>query len=162
MVDTGLETMTGGRLKRIQKYVENETFMMTYGDGVGDIDLPALLKTHKNGKQLATLSSVQSAGRFGVLDIKENDKVKSFLEKPKDEGSWINIGFFVLEPKIFDYIKNDDSTIWEREPLENIAKDGQLTAYKHTGFWKCMDTVRDKLELERLWQSGKAPWKVWK
>jgi len=162
MVDTGFETMTGGRLKRIEKYIGNETFMMTYGDGVGDIDIKALVRTHKKSKKLATLSAVQAAGRFGVLDIKGDDMVSSFLEKPKGDGAWINIGFFVLEPKVFKYIEKGDDVIWEREPLEKLAKSGHLSAYKHTGFWKCMDTLRDKLELEGLWQSGKAPWKTWK
>ncbi|MBN2452694.1 MAG: glucose-1-phosphate cytidylyltransferase [Candidatus Omnitrophica bacterium] len=162
MIDTGLETFTGGRLKRIEKYVGNETFMMTYGDGVGDIDMNALLRSHKNSGKLATLSAIQPAGRFGVFDIRGDNKVSSFLEKPKRDGAWINVGFFVLEPGIFRYIKKGDKTTWEKEPLENLAKDGRLTAYKHTGFWKCMDTLKDKLELEQMWQTGKAPWKIWK
>lgn len=162
MIDTGLETLTGGRLKRIEQYVGKEAFMMTYGDGVGDIDIKALLKAHKKSGKLATLSAVQSVGRFGILDIKKDNRVSSFLEKPKGDGAWINVGFFVLEPRIFDYIKKGDKTIWEREPLEKLAKEGRLLAYKHPGFWKCMDTQRDKLELEHIWQSGKAPWKIWK
>lgn len=162
MVDTGFDTSTGGRLKRVEKYIGNETFMMTYGDGVGDVDITALLNTHKRLKKLATLSAIQSAGRFGILDISGNNKVSSFLEKPKGDGSWINIGFFVLEPGVFKYIKKGDNTVWEKQPLENLAKDGCLSVYKHAGFWKCMDTLRDKIELEHLWQSGKANWKVWK
>lgn len=162
MVDTGSETATGGRLKRVEKYIGGETFMMTYGDGVGNIDIKALLRTHKKMNKLATLSAVQSAGRFGILDIAKNNEVSSFLEKPKGDSSWINIGFFVLEPGIFKYIKNGDSTIWEKQPLENLAREGSLCVYKHKGFWKCMDTLRDKVELENLWQSGKADWKTWK
>jgi glucose-1-phosphate cytidylyltransferase len=162
MVDTGFGTMTGGRLRRVEKYVGKETFMMTYGDGVGNIDIGALLKAHKRSRKLATLSANQAAGRFGVLDIKSDNTISSFLEKPRGDGTWINIGFFVLEPKIFEYIKKGDATVWEREPLENLARGGHLSAYRHDGFWKCMDTVRDKIEMEQLWQSGKAPWKTWK
>ena len=161
LVDTGLDTMTGGRLKRIQKYIGNESFMMTYGDGVGDIDLDKLMQFHKKSKKLATLTAIQTAGRFGLLDISKDDNIRSFLEKPKYEASWINAGFFVLQPEIFSLI-NDDATIWEREPLETLANKGQLMAYRHPGFWKCMDTLRDKLELERLWQSENVPWKIWK
>lgn len=162
LVDTGFETMTGGRLKRIEKYIDNETFMMTYGDGVGDINILELLGCHKRNKKYATLTAVQNTGRFGVLDINGKEQVKSFLEKPKGEGSWMNAGFFVLEPEVFRYIKGGDAAIWERQPLEKLASDSQLTAYKHTGFWKCMDTLRDKIELENLWDSQNAPWKVWK
>jgi glucose-1-phosphate cytidylyltransferase len=161
LVDTGAETMTGGRLKRIEKYIGNETFMMTYGDGLSDIDIDGLLRFHRKNKRLATLTAIQTAGRFGVLDIRKNDNVKSFLEKPRGEGSWINGGFFVVEPKVFKYIKKGDTAVWEREPLENLAKEGQLAAYRHTGFWKCMDTLRDRIELESLWRSGRAPWKIW-
>jgi len=160
LVDTGLETMTGGRLRKIEKYVKDETFMMTYGDGVSDINLKNLLASHIKGKKYATLSAVQSAGRFGVVDIKKDNNIRSFLEKPKGEGSWINAGFFVLEPQVFDYIK-DDTSVWERDSLENLAKKAQLAAYKHNGFWKCMDTLRDKIELEKMWHSNKAPWRVW-
>jgi glucose-1-phosphate cytidylyltransferase len=157
LVDTGLETMTGGRLKRIEKYVENEPFMMTYGDGVSDVDIKNLVKFHKKNKVLATVTAVQPLGRFGSLDINDNDRVRSFLEKPKGDNSWVNAGYFILEPEIFEYIKND-SISWEKEPLEKLAEEGKLAAYKHEGFWKCMDTLRDKNELEYLWQSGKAPW----
>ena len=160
LVDTGLNTMTGGRLARVREYLADEPFMMTYGDGVGNIDIPALVDFHKQGKRLATLTSVQPAGKFGALAM-HGDAVHSFQEKPQGDGAWINAGFFVLDPGIFDYIKQGDATIWEREPLEGIARDGQLGAYKHTGFWKPMDTVRDKIELEQMWNSGKAPWKIW-
>lgn len=161
LADTGIETMTGGRLKRIRKYIGKESFMMTYGDGVGDINIPELIKTHKRNKRLATLTAIQTAGRFGLLDINRQNIIKSFLEKPKEEGSWINAGFFVLEPEIFDLIEGDDTT-WERGPMESLAKKNELFAYKHKGFWKCMDSLRDKFELERLWNSGNPPWKTWK
>jgi glucose-1-phosphate cytidylyltransferase len=161
LADTGLATMTGGRLKRIQKYLDNETFMMTYGDGLSDVNIPALLDYHKKNKGLATLTAVQPAGRFGVLNITDKDKITAFLEKPKGDGSWINGGFFVLEPEIFKTIENDQ-TIWEKEPMERLAKENQLSAFKHSGFWKPMDTLRDKKELEDMWNSGKAPWKLWK
>lgn len=160
LVDTGLDTMTGGRLKRVQKYIGDNSFMMTYGDGVGDINMDKLIQVHKKNKRLATLTTIQSVGRFGLLDIDKENNVKSFLEKPKDEGAWINIGFFLLEPQVFEYIEGD-STTWEKEPLENLAQNNQLNAYKHTGFWRPMDTLRDKIELERLWRSNQALWKVW-
>ncbi|MFH1666485.1 MAG: glucose-1-phosphate cytidylyltransferase [Elusimicrobiota bacterium] len=162
LVDTGYETLTGGRLKRIEKYIGKETFMMTYGDGVGDININELIEFHKKNRKLATLTGVYPSGRFGVLNINESNKVKSFLEKPRGVGGWINSGFFVLEPEVFNYIKQGDRTIWEREPLEQLANDGQLLVYKHGGFWKCMDTLRDKIELKELWKTGKSPWKVWK
>jgi glucose-1-phosphate cytidylyltransferase len=161
LVDTGLNTMTGGRIKQIQPYVGNETFMLTYGDGVGDIDIFNLLNFHKSNGRLATLTAVQPHGRFGAIEMDAGNLVASFQEKPAGDGAWINAGFFVLEPGIFDYITEGDSTIWERAPLENLAKDCQLDAYNHTGFWRPMDTLRDKLELERLWGTEKAPWKVW-
>jgi glucose-1-phosphate cytidylyltransferase len=154
--------MTGGRISRVRKYIGNEPFMLTYGDGLADIDLGKLLKLHKKNKKIATLTAVQNAGRFGVLDINRGDTVTSFLEKPKGESGWINGGFFMLEPEVFDFITEGDATIWERAPLENLAKRGELKAYKHDGFWRCMDTLRDKNELESIWQSGKAPWKVWR
>jgi len=161
LVDTGFETMTGGRLKRIEKYVGNETFMMTYGDGIGNINIGELVKMHKTNKKFATTTAVQIAGRFGFIDIDNKGTIKSFLEKPKGETSWISAGFFVLEPKIFSYLAAGDAAVWEREPLENIARDGQLTAYKHTGFWKPLDTLREKIEFEQLWRSGQVPWRVW-
>ncbi len=161
LVDTGLDTMTGGRLKRVKKYVGNQSFLLTYGDGLADINIKKLVAFHKKHKKLATLTAIQNAGRFGVLNINSGNKILSFLEKPKGEGGWINGGFFVLEPGIFNFIKNDD-TVWEKEPLEKLAKLGKLNAYKHSGFWGCMDTLRDKISFEGSWQSGKAPWKVWK
>ena len=160
VVDTGLHTMTGGRLKRIQKYVGDQTFMMTYGDGVSDIDLDALLEFHRVHKKAATLTAIQPGGRFGVLDIDDNETVRLFSEKAKEDGGWINAGFMVLEPEVFDYIEGDD-TFFEKEPLENLALDGKLAAYRHEGFWKCMDTMRDKGMLDELWNSGQAPWKRW-
>ncbi|WP_158904931.1 glucose-1-phosphate cytidylyltransferase [Rectinema subterraneum] len=161
LVDTGLNTMTGGRIKRIQSFVGNESFMLTYGDGVSDIDILSLLDFHKKNKRLATLTAVQPSGKFGALGIDNQNAVIQFQEKPKGDGAWINGGFFVCEPGIFDYIRSGDETIWERQPLEDLSRDGQLRAYKHEGFWQPMDTLRDKNELERLWSSGKAPWKVW-
>lgn len=161
LVDTGMETMTGGRLKKVEKYTAKEPFMLTYGDGVGDVDIKALVDFHKKGNKLATLTAVQNAGRFGVVDIDEDNNVRSFLEKPKGEGSWISAGFFVLEPGVFKYINKGDSAVWEKEPLSNLAHDGQLNMYKHSGFWQCMDTQREKMELESLWNSPNPPWKVW-
>ena len=162
LVDTGLTTMTGGRLQKIRHYIGNETFMLTYGDGVSDIDIKELVKFHKSNKRYATLTAVQPVGKFGAIEINTKNKVISFREKPRGDGSWINGGFFVLEPDVFDYIKKGDDTIWEKEPLEDLAKDNQLTAYKHNGFWQCMDTLRDRTQLEELWAQGKAPWKLWK
>ncbi len=159
LIDTGLETMTGGRIKRIEKYVEEKTFLLTYGDGIGNVDINKLVKFHKSKGKSATVTAVQLEGRFGALNIEKGEDVYSFLEKPRGDGAWINGGFFVLEPQIFKYIKND-FMIWEKEPLEKLAKDNQLNAYKHHGFWKCMDTIRDKLELEQLWVAGNAPWKL--
>jgi glucose-1-phosphate cytidylyltransferase len=161
LVDTGVETMTGGRIKRIQKYVGNELFMLTYGDGVANIDINALIACHRKNKKLATLTAVLPSGKFGALELSEEDAVESFFEKPRGDGSWVNGGFFVLEPKVFDFIPEDDSTIFEQKPLENLALKGQLQAYKHTGFWRPMDTLREKLELQRLWDTGKALWKIW-
>jgi glucose-1-phosphate cytidylyltransferase len=162
LIDTGIGTMTGGRLKRAEEYVGKETFMMTYGDGLADINIRTLLDFHKKHKKIATLTAIQNPGRFGVLDITDNDIVLNFLEKPKGEGSWINGGFFILEPQVFDYIKSGDATVWEREPLENLCHDKQLVAYKHTGSWACMDTLRDVNYLNGLWNENKAFWKVWK
>lgn len=161
LVDTGRNTMTGGRVKRIQEYVGNETFMLTYGDGVGDIVIDDLVRFHKNHGKYATVTAVQPSGRFGTMNLNDVDFVQSFQEKPKGDGSWINGGFFVLEPDIFDYIAGDE-TYWEREPLENLAKSGQLIAFRHHGFWKPMDTLRDKTALEELWNDGNAPWKIWR
>lgn len=161
LVDTGLNTMTGGRIKRIQKYV-NGTFMLTYGDGVGEVNIKQLYDFHKDSKKAATVTVVQPSGRFGAIqfDLKDEDKVSSFQEKPKGDGAWINGGFFVCEPSVFDYIE-DDTTIWERRPLELLATSRELAAYKHYGFWRPMDTLRDKIELEEMWNSGNAKWKLW-
>ncbi|WP_027390788.1 glucose-1-phosphate cytidylyltransferase [Chrysiogenes arsenatis] len=161
LVDTGAETMTGGRVKRAQEYVGNEPFLLTYGDGVSDINIQALIDFHKKQQTYATLTAVQPSGRFGALALSEEDKVQAFQEKPRGDGSWINGGFFVCQPEVFQYITKGDQTIFERDPLENLAKEGQLSAYKHDGFWQPMDTLRDKVQLEEMWQSGNAPWKVW-
>jgi glucose-1-phosphate cytidylyltransferase len=159
LVDTGEHTMTGGRLKRVQKYLGDEDFCFTYGDGVGDVDITKLIATHKQHNRLSTVTATQPPGRFGALKLEDN-RIAGFQEKPQGDGGWINGGFFVLSPKVIDYIA-DDSTIWEREPLENLAQSGQMTAYLHDGFWQPMDTLRDKILLEELWAGGKAPWKVW-
>jgi len=161
LVDTGVDTMTGGRIKRIQHHVGNEPFMLTYGDGVGSIDIAALVAAHKANGKLCTVTAVQPSGRFGSLDINEQNEVKSFIEKPKGDNAWINGGFFVCEPKVFDYITEGDKTLWERTPLEQLATERQLQVYKHHGFWKPMDTLRDKHELEHDWDAGTAAWKVW-
>ena len=161
LIDTGLHTMTGGRVKRAQKYVGNEPFMLTYGDGVSDIDIGKLVEFHKAHGKAATMTSVQPEGRFGALVFNEDGEVTSFAEKPKGDGSWINAGFFVCEPKVFDYISEGDSTIFERAPLENLAKDGELYTYHHNGFWKCMDTLRDKQQLQAMCDEGNAPWISW-
>jgi len=158
--DTGLNTMTGGRINKVKDFVKDETFMLTYGDGLANVDLKALVKFHKSHGKYCTVTSVQPSGRFGALNLDSKDNVNSFQEKPKGDGAWVNGGFFVCEPEVFNYIEGDN-TIWEREPLENLAKNGQLVAYKHHGFWKPMDTLRDKIELESLWNSGKAEWKNW-
>jgi len=161
LIDTGLNTMTGGRIKRVREYIGDQTFMLTYGDGVGNVDIKALLNFHKEKTRMATVTAVQPSGRFGAISLTEAQIVSSFTEKPKADGAWINGGFFVLESGIFDYIREDDETIWERSPLENLARDNQLAAYKHTGFWRPMDTQRDRIELENMWNSGNAQWKVW-
>ncbi len=160
LVDTGLNTMTGGRVKRIRPYVGEEPFMLTYGDGVADIDLSALAEFHKNHGKIATLTTVNVGQKFGVLDLDNSGQVKAFREKNDNDGALINGGFMIFNPGIFDYLE-DDATVLEKAPLENLAKDGQLMAYCHEGFWKCMDTQRDKNQLEAMWQSGKAPWKIW-
>ncbi len=160
VVDTGLNTMTGGRIKRIQKYVGDETFMMTYGDGVCDVDIAKLVKFHKGHGKLATLTSVMQKQDKGILDIDENNSVKAFREKNVSDGSMINAGYMVLEPEIFDYLE-DDGTIFERKPLEQVAAKGELMSYCHNGFWQCMDTAREKEMLEKMWSTGNAPWKVW-
>lgn len=160
LIDTGLKTMTGGRIKRIAPYVGNETFCLTYGDGVSDVDINALIAFHRSHGKKATVTAVPSPGRFGILDLDRNDTVVRFHEKPNNEVGFINGGFFVVEPGIFDYIDGDDTT-WERDPLERLSADGELAAYRHAGFWRPMDTLRDQRELEMLWNSGNAPWKQW-
>jgi glucose-1-phosphate cytidylyltransferase len=153
--------MTGGRLKRVRKYIGNETFCMTYGDGVSDLNVRELVEFHKQQKKLATLTAVKPPGRFGAFKLNENQmQIQSFKEKPQGDGAWINGGFFVLEPEVMDYIEGD-STIWEQEPMERLADGGMLSAYRHTGFWHPMDTLRDKTTLDRLYNEDKAPWKVW-
>lgn len=161
LIDTGKDTMTGGRIKRIEKYVDNKTFMLTYGDGVSNVNIEELVKAHKSSNKLATVTAVQPSGRFGALGINDNNEVESFFEKPKGDGSWINGGFFVCEPDVFKYIKGDE-TIWEKDPLENLAKGSHLNSYKHRGFWKPMDTLKDKQDLNEYWENGTAEWKIWK
>lgn len=158
LVDTGKETMTGGRVKRIRDYIGDNTFMLTYGDGVSDLDIKKLVEYHWSHGKLATVTAIQPSGRFGSLQLTENNRVDGFLEKVKGDGRWINGGFFVMEPKVFDYIEGDQ-TVLEKEPLENLANDGQLIAFKHEGFWHCMDTLLDKNNLVQLWNSGQAPWR---
>ncbi len=162
LVDTGLETNTAGRIKKIQKYVKDETFMLTYGDGVADLNIGDLIKFHKASGKMATLTSIQLPGRFGNIESTDSGIVTRFQEKPEGDGVWINGGFFVLEPGIFDYLEGDVEEVqWEKKPLIEIANDGQLAAFKHVGFWKCMDAMRDKIELEELWKTNDAPWKIW-
>lgn len=162
LIDTGLDTKTAGRLQRIKKYIGNENFMLTYGDGVADINIRALIQHHQQNNKIATVTAVQLEARFGGMELNQDGSVTSFREKAKDESKWINGGFFVLKPEVFKYLEADMSNImWEDEPMEKLSADGQLTAYRHTGFWKPMDALRDKIELEQLWQSGKAKWKTW-
>lgn len=165
LIDTGTDTMTGGRIKKIASYLNNEPFCLTYGDGVSDVNISKLIEFHKTQGSLVTLTAVQQEGRFGAFMLGQNDaRINSFREKPKGDGvdnAWINGGFFVVDPKAIDYI-SDDSTVWEKEPLEIIAKTGNLSAFRHHGFWFPMDTIRDRNVLHELWEAGKAPWKVWK
>lgn len=162
LVDTGLHTMTGGRIKRIKKYIGNERFMLTYGDGVSDINISELEKYHMKSNKYLTMTAIQPGGRFGVLEInEETNEIKEFVEKSKEDGGWINGGFMVVEPQVLDYI-NDDNTVFEKDPLEKLAREGKLNAYKYNGFWQCMDTQRDKVLLENLWRENKAPWKRWR
>lgn len=161
LVDTGQDVMSGGRLKRVRDFIGNETFCMTYGDGVSDVNIKELVNFHRNEGTLATLTGVQSVGRFGAFTLDEGQtKIASFREKPKEDGAWINGGFFVLEPQVLDYIAGD-ATVLEQEPLTTLAQEGQLSAYRHPGFWHSLDTLRDKHVLDEIWQSGRAPWKVW-
>ena len=160
VVDTGLNTMTGGRVKRIRSYIGNETFLLTYGDGVSNVNIDALIRFHREHGKLVTMSAYNVGQRFGVLEIDENGSVREFREKIDSDGNLVNIGFMACQPEFLDYIDGDDSVL-EKDPLKRAAEDGQVMAYKHTGFWQCMDTVREKEKLEQLWVSGKAPWKVW-
>jgi glucose-1-phosphate cytidylyltransferase len=160
LVDTGEQTMTGGRLKRVQNYVGEGSFCFTYGDGVADLNIDDAIATHRSGGKLATLTAVQPPGRYGAIRFGERDVVTGFQEKPQGDGGWINGGFFVLEPGVFDYIEGD-GTLWEQEPLQRLASEGQLQAYRHDGFWQPMDTLRDRMHLEELWQANQAPWKRW-
>jgi glucose-1-phosphate cytidylyltransferase len=159
LIDTGEQSMTGGRIKRVLSFAGDDEFCMTYGDGVGNIDLTEVIALHRRAGRLATVTAVQRPGRFGMIEV-SGDRVSDFYEKPHGDEGWINGGFFVLSPGVADYI-DGDLTVWEREPMERLSAEGQMSAYKHTGFWQPMDTLRDKLYLEDLWQSGEAPWKVW-
>jgi glucose-1-phosphate cytidylyltransferase len=162
LLDTGINSMTGGRIKRAQSVIGDNPFMLTYGDGLADIDVRKLVKFHKSHSKAITMTSAQLEGRFGALTIEEDNQVTKFMEKPKGDGdNWINAGFFVCEPKVFDYITEGDSTVFEENPLKNLARDGEMFTYKHEGFWMPMDTMRDKILLHSLWESKKAPWKVW-
>ena len=161
LLDTGLDSMTGGRIKRAQDFIGDKPFMLTYGDGVSDINIEELVKFHKTHGKAMTMTSAQPDGRFGALNIDDNNKVKEFKEKPKGDGSWINAGYFICEPKVFDYIVDGDSSVFEQKPLMNLAKDGEVYTYKHHDFWMPMDTLRDKHKLNELWNSDKAPWRVW-
>lgn len=161
LIDTGNETMTGGRIKRAQEYIGNETFMLTYGDGVADINIDKLIEFHKSHGKCITMTSAQPDGRFGALDITEGNLVKEFKEKPKGDGSWINAGFFVCEPKIFDYIKEGDQTVFEQSPLKTLASEGEIFTYKHESFWMPMDTIRDRNVLNDMWTKKTAKWKIW-
>lgn len=160
LVDTGLKAQTGARIKKIQNYIGKEPFMLTYGDGVSDVDLNALLKQHQGSGKTVTLTGIQPGGRFGVLDL-EGQTVTGFREKAKEDGGWINGGFMVMEQDVFEYLSEEDGCILERVPLERLAAEGRLGVYKHSGYWQCMDTQRDKGKLEELWQLGEAPWKIW-
>ena len=161
LVDTGLDTMTGGRIKRAQSYIGDEPFLLTYGDGVSDIDIAKTVAFHQSHGKILTMSAIQPEARFGNLAIDEQMNVNSFMEKPKTEAGWVNGGFFVCEPQIFDYIGEEEDCIFEQIPLQNLAKDGEMLAYKHEGFWQPMDTLRDNQKLNKLWKENKAPWKVW-
>ncbi|WP_319579771.1 glucose-1-phosphate cytidylyltransferase [uncultured Methanospirillum sp.] len=161
LIDTGQNSMTGGRLLRAKPYVKDEPFMLTYGDGVSDININALIKFHQNHKRSATVTAVQPEGRYGTIVSNQDGLISNFIEKPPGDGVWINAGFFVLESKIFDYLTEGDATVFERTPLESLAEDKELYSYKHTGFWKCMDTLRDKQQLQEIWDRDQAPWRVW-
>jgi glucose-1-phosphate cytidylyltransferase len=161
LIDTGVNTMTGGRIKRIEKIINNESFFLTYGDGVSDINISELLEAHKNNDGKVTMTSVQPDGRFGTFEGSPDGRVNKFLEKPRGDGSWINGGYFVCEPEVFNYIRDCDSTIFEQEPLQDMALDGLLYRYEHRGFWKCMDTLKDKIDLNKMCENNQAPWVTW-
>jgi len=160
LIDTGLDSLTGGRIKRAEKIINNEQFLLTYGDAVSNVNITELVNSHNNSNKKITMTAVQPEGKFGALNIDENSSINTFNEKPKGDGTWVNGGFFVCEPEVLNYIQ-DDSTMFEREPLTNLAKEGSMNAFKHTNFWQCMDNLRDKNSLIDLWDSGKAPWKLW-
>jgi glucose-1-phosphate cytidylyltransferase len=163
LVDTGINTKTAGRLSRIRAYIGGESFMLTYGDGVADININELIKFHADHGKIATVTAIQPEARFGGMEFSHGDRVEVFREKPAGDGQWINGGFFVLSPSVFEYLgKEPDNTMWEDKPLEELTRKGELVAFKHYGFWKCMDAMRDKIELENLWESGNAKWKIWK
>ncbi len=159
LIETGADTMTGGRLKRVKDFLDGETFCFTYGDGVSDVNIRELIEFHKSQDAIATMTAVQPPGRFGALSM-DGTKIQKFQEKPRGESGWVNGGFFVLEPNVFDYIENNQ-TVWEKEPLERLAAENNLHAFKHTGFWQAMDTLRDKMKLEEYWKSDNPPWKIW-
>ncbi len=161
LIDTGLDTMTGGRILRAKNYVNNETFMLTYGDGVADVNIEKLVSFHRSHGHLATVTSVQPEGRYGSISAHDSGRIERFVEKPPGDGSWINAGFFVCEPDVFDYLKDGNATVFEREPLEDLSRNGEIFAYKHTGFWKCMDTLRDMQQLNQMWNDGNCKWKLW-
>lgn len=161
MLYTGADTMTGGRIAKAKEYLKNERFLLTYGDGVANVNIEKLIKHHELSGKIATLTAVQPSGKFGALNLDKHNNILSFKEKPQGDGAWINGGFFVCEPDIFNYLKDDVNCIFEKEPLENLANDNELNAYKHSGFWRPMDTLRDKKELTEMWMTGKAPWAIW-
>ncbi|ADV47273.1 glucose-1-phosphate cytidylyltransferase [Nitratifractor salsuginis] len=161
LVDTGLDAMTGSRIKRAQRHIGNETFLLTYGDGVSNVDISKTVEFHRKHGKTLTMTAIQPEARFGNLEIKTDDSVQAFVEKPRSEGGWINGGFFVCEPGLFDYLDENDGCVFEQAPLQRMAQKGEITAYKHMGFWQCMDTLRDNQKLNQMWKEGKAPWKVW-
>jgi len=161
LIDTGLHTQTGGRVLRARDFVGDERFMLTYGDGVSDVDINRLIAFHESHKKLMTMTAIQPEGRFGSIDAGSDGRITSFVEKPPGDGAWINGGYFVCEPGVFDYLQDGDDTILERAPLESLAEDEEIYSYRHPGFWKCMDTLRDKIQLEELWETGKRPWVLW-
>lgn len=162
MLYTGQDTMTGGRIAKAKAYTKNHPFLLTYGDGVADIDIKKLIENHKKSKKTVTMTAVQPGGKYGALNIESDGSISSFSEKPKGDNSWVNGGFFVCEPEVYDYIKNTSSTVFEKEPLENLARDNKLNSYKHEGFWRPMGTLKDKIQLTDMWMTGSAPWAIWR